>query len=71
MQRKNWIIIGLIGVALCASSFLLPSKPAPVEEKSTCCQQPGSHCTEKSKGTGEVLPENLSHQFIFISPVAN
>jgi hypothetical protein len=76
MQRKNWTLLGIIAVFLTASLFLLRSssatgseKPGKVE-KATCCKKTNPDCVEKGKSTGEMLPESLSRQFIFIlSPV--
>ena len=71
MQKKNWILIGIITAILFAGVFALRSSSAPVttekKEEPTCCKKV-SPCTiqEPAKSAGEMLPESLSRQFIFM-----
>jgi hypothetical protein len=67
MQKKYWIIPGIITTTLVASLFALSSpKTAVTESKPTCCKKIIKECPVKMK---ESQPEqssldNLSNQFI-------
>ncbi len=71
MQQKNWIfflgVLVLLGVSLVVlkSSASDGKRQAP----STCCKksQP-CRCQKKDNGPGELIMEDLSHQFISITP---
>jgi hypothetical protein len=73
MQKKNWITIGIITLLL-ASSLVALYGHTPGQKQSdadsTCCIKE-KKCVEKPRPSGEVLPENLSRQFIFILPLVN
>jgi hypothetical protein len=71
MQKKNWVILGIIVAVLTVSPFILHSKPAPASENSTCCKKTGQPCTKTNNNTGEMLPESLSRQFIFMTAPLN
>jgi hypothetical protein len=79
MKKKNWILTGLVTFLL-ASSFLFigfSSHASAQKNKSTCCCQKmsvssgGKNCAArtKSSASGEMILENLSTQFLFISPL--
>jgi hypothetical protein len=65
MQRKNWIFLGGIAAVLMTGLLALHSSPAPVDQP-TCCEKDPVECTETKNPTGEMPPESLSRQFIFI-----
>jgi hypothetical protein len=72
MKKKNWILPGLVAI-LAAVYFLIvgfsPRVPAQ-KDNSTCCCQKMKNCAAKTKGSasGEMILENLSRQFLSISP---
>lgn len=66
MQKKNWILLGLIAFLITATLLAWPAQAPPQTEESTCCQKNDAECVEQINGTGEMLPENLSRQFIFM-----
>jgi hypothetical protein len=64
MQKKYWISLGIIAVALIAS-LLLSNTPAPKKEKATCCQKAEKECSgNKTEAPAETTLEPFSHQFI-------
>lgn len=67
MQRKSVFIFGFILILLLAAFVTLRSNSAVKPEQSTCCEKPGTECTDKKKNADDLLPENLSHQFIIIT----
>jgi len=73
MKNKNWVIPGLIAI-LVASSFLVigfSSHASAQKEKSTCCSQKMKSCDGRIKSAvpGDLIMENLSRQFLGISPL--
>jgi len=79
MKKKNWILSGFVAV-LVASCFLFigfSSHAFAQKDKSTCCSQSlsagsgGKNCAAKtnSSASGEMILENLSRQFLFITPL--
>ncbi len=78
MKKKNWILPGLVAI-LAVAYFLMvgfsPRVPAQ-KDKSTCCNQKmsvepgGKNCAPKtdSHGSGEMILDNLSRQFLSVSP---
>jgi hypothetical protein len=80
MKKKNWILSGM-GAILVAASFLIigfSSHASAQKDKSTCCCQKtsagpgagGGKCDDKANSpkSGETILDNLSRQFLFISP---
>jgi hypothetical protein len=72
MKKKNWIFPGLIAILLAAGSVTVgfSSKTSPVEKQEkkdnpTCCQKM-KECKSKGEGSGEMMFDNLSNQFISI-----
>ena len=69
MKKKNWIIPGLVAFLVVAGSFAVGfSSRASVqkhENNPTCCQTI-KECTGKDLNTGEMIPGNLSSQFLGI-----
>ena len=84
MHTKNWIF-SLLFAALLVTSFVLLNSSAPVKktpvkvEDAVCCKElPAGNqvgkCTPETKpqnAAGEMIIDNLSRQFISISPLAN
>lgn len=68
MQRKSIYIFGFIILILTSGFFTLRSTAVPTKEESTCCKKKNAECTETPKRADDMLPENLSHQFIMITP---
>jgi hypothetical protein len=76
MKKKNWILTGVVAI-LVTSGFLFigfSSHASSQKDKATCCSQkmaPGKNCSAKpnNRTSGEMILENLSTQFLFISPL--
>ncbi len=77
MQRKIWMPFGLI-VILLATTLLLRTTPSatPAAKKEipvptpACCKATVTDCPIKNKvsPSGEIIIDNLSRQFIIVSP---
>ena len=72
MKKKNWIITGLIAFLLVAGSVTVgfSSKTSSGQQQkdkdnSTCCQKM-KECKSKGEGSGEMILDNLSNQFMTI-----
>lgn len=72
MKKKNWILPGLIAFLLVAgtvtvgfSSKTSSGQKQENKDNSTCCQKV-KECKSKSEGSGEMLLDNLSRQFMTI-----
>jgi hypothetical protein len=69
MQRKSIFIFGFIILILTSGFLALRSTAVPIKEESTCCKKKNNAaCAETPKRADDMLPENLSHQFIMITP---
>jgi hypothetical protein len=74
MKKKNWILSGMAAILVAASFLIIGfSSHASVssqKDKPTCCCQKKGKCDDKanSSGSGETILDNLSRQFLFISP---
>jgi len=76
MQKKLILRLGIPAAILTASIVLLsygraekPSKPVK-DTKSTCCKKIKSACGDTdTRGGDDMILENLSRQFISISPL--
>jgi hypothetical protein len=67
MQRKSIFIFGSILLILLAGFLTLRATSVVTIEESTCCEKNATSCPEKTKSADDMLPENLSHQFIMIT----
>ena len=67
MKKKNWMIPGLVAFLVVAGSLAVGfSSRASVKEQkdnSTCCQKI-KDCAGKDLNTGDMIPGNLSSQFL-------
>lgn len=74
MQKKYWIIPGIIATALVVSLLALSTPKATVnrESKPTCCKKVVRECPIKGENsaTEESSLDNLSNQFISL-PIYN
>jgi hypothetical protein len=84
MKKKNWILPGLVAILVAAYFLMVGFSPraTAATDKSTCCCQKmsvhgvprtgpgGENCAAGTKGSasGEMILENLSRQFLSISP---
>ena len=74
MKNKNEISLLIIAALLTISILLLHSfSPAAEAKKDTCCSDQTKKCPieKKIKGSGELIIENLSRQFISIPSFTN
>lgn len=75
MKKKNWILPGLVAILVAAYFLMVGFSPRPPAQKDqpTCCTQKMKNCAAKpnSQGSGEMILENLSRQFLSISPFGN
>jgi hypothetical protein len=71
MKKKNWILPGLVAILVAAYFLIVGFSPrATVQnEKSTCCSQIKKDCEGKinSATPGDMMLDNISRQFLFIS----
>lgn len=67
MQRKSFFIFGAILLILATGFVTLRATSSVKAEEPTCCEKKATQCTEKPRSADDMLPENLSHQFIMIS----
>ena len=74
MQKKYWIIPGIIATALLAGFFALstPGSQVKTKAKPTCCKKLVRECREKpdQPASDQTSFDNLSNQFISL-PVYN
>ncbi len=72
MQKKNWVLFGLITGLLAACLVVLQSSSAPVRENPTCCKKMMKQCPGRIKKAGQdgMIMETLSRQFIYFTPAA-
>ncbi|HEY6062587.1 MAG TPA: hypothetical protein VIV35_03200 [Chitinophagaceae bacterium] len=72
MTKKNWILPGLVAILVAAYFLMVGFSPSATasKDKSTCCCQKMKNCAVKTRGSasGEMILENLSRQFLSISP---
>jgi hypothetical protein len=84
MKKKNLILTGLVAVLVASFFLIVgfSSYTSAQKDKSTCCNQKmpaqgvqrtgpgGKNCATKknSSSAGEMIMENLSSQFLSISP---
>jgi hypothetical protein len=78
MKNKNWILPGLIAVIVAAGflaiGFSSHASAQKIKDNSTCCQQQKmKECSGNVNGTspGGMIPENLSRQFLLITPLGH
>ena len=85
MKIKNWILPGLVAILVAAYFLIVGFSPraSAQKDKSTCCSQKmsahgvlqtgpgGKGCDVKINNSepGEMMLENLSRQFLSISPL--
>ncbi len=72
MKKKNWILSGLAAFLIVAGSLAIgfSSRASSVQKQkadpaATCCQKT-NQCTDKTGGSGEILLDNVSRQFMTI-----
>jgi hypothetical protein len=78
MQKRAILSVTLI-TALLVAAFLLFNSSTPVEKKETpatpaptCCKQNTKECVDsKTNGSGDMIIDNLSRQFISIPVFSN
>jgi hypothetical protein len=75
MKKKNWILTSLVAFLVAAGfltiAFSSYASAQKQKNSSTCCQkQKMKECTGNVNTTapGGMIPENLSRQFLLVSP---
>ncbi|MGQ0738134.1 MAG: hypothetical protein ACT4OJ_03655 [Bacteroidota bacterium] len=72
MKKKTHFIITAFALALGAGIIVLTSSASDKKktQSPSCCQKTEKQCSEENKksGSGELIMENMSRQFISISP---
>ena len=73
MQFRSKIVFTYFTIAIVVILlvFALPARTAEKTcKEDTCCEKADGACAEPGKGTSDdLMLENLSRQFIFVSPI--